>query len=111
MTFWSSAEAYAALAVGAVATYAWRALGAAIGARLDPESRAFVWLSCVAYAVLAALILRLIVFPAGGLAALPPHWRIGAALLAALAYVAARRSVAAGCFAGAAAIAAAAAWG
>lgn len=106
---WSLSDAYLAALVGALATYFWRAVGVAVGSRLDPRGNLFGWLGCVAHAVLAALILRLIVFPAGSLADLPSAARIGAALLAGAAYLLARRNVFLGCVAGSAAIAIAAA--
>jgi branched-subunit amino acid transport protein len=107
---WSPWEAYLALLVAAFATYLWRGFGVAVGSRLDPQGNAFVWLSCVAYAVLAALILRLIVFPAGSLAELTSSARIGAALLAAAVFFLLRRNVFLGCLAGSGAVAAAAAF-
>lgn len=106
----TEAPAYVAAAVAAAATYFWRGFGVAIGGRLDPKGRVFEWFACVAYAVLAALVVRLVVFPAGELASLPLWVRLGAAGLALAVYVGARSSIFAGCLAGAAAIAAAAAW-
>jgi branched-subunit amino acid transport protein len=105
----SPADAYAAALVGALATYLWRGFGVAIGSRIDPGGRAFAWLSCVAFAVLAALIARLIVYPAGSLAALPTMGRAGAALLAAAVFLALRRNILLGCLAGSGAVAALAA--
>jgi branched-subunit amino acid transport protein len=98
-------DAYVAATAGAVATYAWRAFGVAIGGRLDPDGRIFAWLGCVAYAVLAALILRLVVFPAGSLAQLSPSLRIAAALAAAAIFLLTRRRILPGCLAGSGAIA------
>jgi branched-subunit amino acid transport protein len=106
---WSPSEAYMAALIGALATYLWRGFGVAVGSRIDPQGRFFAWLSCVAYAVLAALILRLIAFPAGSLADLPATARIGAAVLAAVAFLLLRRNVFLGCVAGSGAIAVAAA--
>ena len=90
---WSPPDVYLAALVGALATYLWRGFGVAVGSRLDPKGHVFAWLSCVAYAVFAALILRLIVFPTGSLADLPSVARIGAALLAAAAFFVVRRNV------------------
>jgi len=59
-------ESVAFLIVGsAFATYIWRALGVALGDRISPDSALFEWLSCVAYALLAGLMARIIIFPAG----------------------------------------------
>lgn len=57
-----------ALAVGALVTYMWRGLGVALAGRIDPEGVAFEWVACVAYALLAGLIARIIVLPGGILA-------------------------------------------
>jgi len=66
------------IVLSALATYAWRVMGVAIGARLGSDSALFHWLSCVAYALLAGLMARVVVFPAGILAdssfALGRHW-------------------------------------
>ncbi|MBI1243472.1 MAG: AzlD domain-containing protein [Alphaproteobacteria bacterium] len=106
----SPSSAYAAACVAAVATYFWRAFGVAIGARLDLKGRVFEWFASVAYAVLAALVVRLIVFPAGELAHMPLAARLGAAGIALGAYAVGRKSIFAGCFAGASTIAVAAIW-
>ncbi len=56
------------MAVGALVTYAWRGLGVALSGRLNTASPLFVWVSCVAYALLTALVARMIVLPYGPLA-------------------------------------------
>jgi branched-subunit amino acid transport protein len=101
-------DAYVAAVVGALATYFWRAFGVAVGGRIDPNGKAFEWFACVAFAVLAALILRLILFPSGGVSELPASIRLGAAALAIAVFFALRRNVLLGCLAGAGAIALAA---
>jgi branched-subunit amino acid transport protein len=104
----SPLDAYVAAAVGAIATYFWRAFGVAVGGRINPQGKAFEWFACVAFAVLAALILRLILFPAGGLSELPAAVRLGAAALAIAVFFAVRKNVPLGCLAGAGAVALAA---
>ncbi len=56
------------IVLSALATYVWRAGGVIIGARLPVQSALFHWLSCVAFALLAGLMSRVLVFPAGVLA-------------------------------------------
>jgi branched-subunit amino acid transport protein len=104
----SPQDAYVAAIVGAIATYFWRAFGVAVGGRIDPNGRAFEWFACVAFAVLAALILRLILFPAGGLGELPSGVRLGAAALAAGIYFLSRKNLLLGCVTGSATVALAA---
>jgi branched-subunit amino acid transport protein len=53
------------LAAGAVVTYAWRALGVVLSGRIDPDGAAFEWAACVAFALLAGLVARMIVLPMG----------------------------------------------
>jgi len=62
------AELWGLLAICALATYLWRGLGVLISGRIDPESQAFTWVSCVAYAMIAGLIARILVLPTGALA-------------------------------------------
>jgi branched-subunit amino acid transport protein len=57
-----------ALAAGAFVTYAWRGLGVLLSGRIDPDGPLFAWTACVAYALLAALIARMILLPRGDLA-------------------------------------------
>lgn len=57
--------------VSVVATYVWRAAGMLIASRLHPDSPLSRWFACVAYAVLAGLIARMIVIPEGALAEAP----------------------------------------
>ncbi|MBL8805460.1 MAG: AzlD domain-containing protein [Rhodospirillales bacterium] len=106
----SPAGAYIAACVAAAATYFWRAFGVAIGSRLDLKGPVFEWFASVAYAVLAALVVRLVVFPSGELAHIPLAVRVGAAALALAAYALGRRSIFAGCLVGACVIALAAIW-
>lgn len=55
------------LLTGAVFTYGWRALGVALSGRLRPAGVLFETLSCIAHALLAALVMRMIFLPVGGL--------------------------------------------
>jgi branched-subunit amino acid transport protein len=57
-----------AMLVGAAVTYAWRGLGVVLSGRIDPDGPLFAWTACVAYALLAALIARMILLPRGDLA-------------------------------------------
>jgi len=59
---------YWILFLSAAVTYGWRVLGVYVGRNLDPDSRWFDWLNCVAYALLAGLMSRVMFFPVGLLA-------------------------------------------
>jgi len=60
------------------ATFIWRALGIGVAARIDPNGALFQWFSCVAYAMLAGLITRILVFPVGTLEQTETIDRVGA---------------------------------
>jgi len=49
-------------------TYVWRFAGTVIARHIDPDSAVFRWIGCVAYGMLAALISRMILIPAGAMA-------------------------------------------
>jgi len=81
------------IVVGAAATYVWRALGVALSGRIDPEGVVFQWTACIAYALLAALVARMIVFPTGPLAQTPAIDRLAAAALAFAVFFLGRRNM------------------
>ena len=53
--------------VTSLATYVSRFLGVLSSVKIKEESRIFRWFNCLAYATLAALIARTIIFPVGAL--------------------------------------------
>lgn len=79
-----------------LATYLWRGLGVLLSGRLDPRSAMFEWVSCVAYALVAGLIARIIVAPSGLLAQTALTDRLLACAAALIAYRLARRNMFAG---------------
>lgn len=56
------------LALCGAATYLWRGPGVLISAGIDPRGEAFTWVSCVAYAIIAGLVSRMLLLPTGALA-------------------------------------------
>jgi branched-subunit amino acid transport protein len=96
---------YAAIAIGAVATYMWRALGVALSGRMRERSPVFDWVGCIAYALIAGLVARMIVFPVGSLQDVGLVPRLGAAFAAILVFYAGRRNLLLGVVAGAALLA------
>jgi len=66
---------------GAGVTYAWRALGVLLSDRIKADSPAFEWVACVAYALLAGLIARMILLPLGPLAETALSHRVAAAVI------------------------------
>ena len=54
--------------ITSLATYLSRFLGVLSSEKMNVKSKIFRWFNCVAYAILAALIARMVIFPAGMLA-------------------------------------------
>jgi branched-subunit amino acid transport protein len=89
----------------ALATYVWRGLGAVISGRVAAAGPLFTWLGCVAYAMLAGLVARIVVMPLGTLEATALWQRLGAAAIAlAVYFLLTRRNLFVGVIAGGAAI-------
>ena len=51
--------------VTSIGTYLSRFLGVFSSEKIDETSKIFRWFNCIAYSILAALIARIIIFPAG----------------------------------------------
>lgn len=87
------------LASGAVC-YGWRALGVGLSHGLDPNGLLSRWLTCVSYAMLAAVAVRMIVLPSGVLAQTGDAARAIASFMAIAVFLVFRRNVIAGTGAG-----------
>ena len=90
---------------GAVVTYLPRALGVALSGRIDAESRLFEWIACVAYAILAALVARMIVLPSGPLVETALATRLLGVGVGVAVFFLLRRELLFGCLAGMGALA------
>lgn len=62
-----SANIIYSILVTSIATFLSRILGAVSSQRITETSKLFRWFNCLAYATLAALITRTIIFPVGAL--------------------------------------------
>lgn len=93
-------EAWLALPLAVAATYAWRAVGVAVSGRIDPDGDVFLWVQCVAYAMLAGLVSRMIFFPGGALGGTELAYRLGALVIALVVFFLAKRNLFAGLAAG-----------
>src|SRR5713226_6912202 len=80
------------LACGA-GTYLWRGLGVVLSGRLRPESEVFAWVTCVAYAMLAGLVARIVLLPVGTLTASALEDRLFACGLALTVFFLSRRNL------------------
>ena len=82
------------------ATYIWRALAVFVGGRVSPESEAFRLFSCIAYAMVAGLISRMVILPEGLLAEAPLSFRLIGVGAAVAVFFGLKRNLAAGVIAG-----------
>ena len=69
------------LLIGWLPTDIWRVLGVLLSGGIDEKSEMLVFVRAVATALVAAVIAKLILFPAGNLAIAPMELRIVAAVL------------------------------
>lgn len=97
----SSLWPFAVMAVAALVTYLFRGLGVALAGKLDTANPLFEWTACVAYALLAGLIARMVLFPIGPLEATALGDRLGALGFAVAAFLLTHKNVAWGVAAGA----------
>tara|TARA_B100000676_G_C18075383_1_gene847273 strand:+ start:2653 stop:2979 length:327 start_codon:yes stop_codon:yes gene_type:complete len=59
--------AWVALILGILVSFAWRVAGVYVSDKINPQEPIFLWIQSVAYALLAALVARMVVFPSGPL--------------------------------------------
>jgi branched-subunit amino acid transport protein len=85
--------AWTILIVGALATYTWRGLGVLLSGQIDADGPVFRWVGCVAFAVLAGMIARMILLPVGPLTQTDWWVRLGATAAAVAAFYLSRRNV------------------
>ena len=86
----------------ALATFFWRAAAAILARRLVPDSAVFNYAAGVAYAVVGALIFKLIVYPQGAAADSTLVYRLLAIALTLAVYRLSRRNIALAAWSGAA---------
>lgn len=98
------ADPWLLVIAAAAATYVWRAAGVALSGRVGTESEIFKWAACVAYAMVAGLIARILIMPAGLLATSPLIDRLVSAGLVLAIFYLTRRNLFAAVIAGVAAI-------
>jgi branched-subunit amino acid transport protein len=79
----------------------WRWLGLFLGRNLSTDSEIFHWVRAVATALVAGLVIRLILFPAGALVGVSLAMRLTAFAAAIIAFFLAKRSMGLGVAAGA----------
>jgi branched-subunit amino acid transport protein len=80
------ADIWALTGACAAGTYLWRGLGVLLSGRLRVDGQLFVWVTCVAYAMVAGLISRIVLMPSGMLATSALPDRLVACVIAVLVY-------------------------
>ena len=94
-------ETAALIVIVAVAAHEpWRWLGLRLGRGIDVEGEVFQWVRAVATALVAGLVMRLVIFPAGALGGVPMAIRLAALAGGIAVFYLARRSLSAGVGAG-----------
>ena len=79
--------------VTSFATYLSRFLGVISSEKIKETSKIFKWLNCIAYATLAALIARMIIFPAGVLSESAILYRLVIIIAAILLFLITKRNL------------------
>jgi branched-subunit amino acid transport protein len=97
---WDIQWAFIVLIVGAIATYLPRCAGVFISGRIQANSPIFNWFGCVAYALLAGMVARMIVLPAGPLNDVSLELRVISAIAAVTVFYLSRRNVLLSVFSG-----------
>jgi branched-subunit amino acid transport protein len=98
-------ESWLLLLLCGAATYLWRGPGVLISTGVDVKGRVFLWVSCVAYAIIAGLVSRMLLMPTGVLAETTGLERtLGAAAALIVFFRLTRRNLFAGVAAGALAV-------
>ena len=86
-------DPWVVLALCIAGTFVWRAFGVAVASRIDISGDLFQWFNCVAYAMLAGLITRVILLPSGTLAETPDFDRITAMAIGLIIYFIYKRNI------------------
>ncbi len=92
------------IAAGFLPNEVWRWLGIAASGGISEDSELLVWVRCVATAILAGVVGKLVIFAPGALASVPMTGRLGAVAVALGCYFVFGRSIFAGVTAGALAL-------
>jgi branched-subunit amino acid transport protein len=87
-----------------VGSFIWRGIGVWVADRVDVRGEWFRWVSCVAFAMIAGLVCRVVLLPVGELAHSGLWRRLAGIAIALVAYRVARRSMLVGVIAGAASL-------
>ena len=99
----SENAAWIALPAAVAVSYLWRVISVAVSGRIDPDGDVFLWIQCVAYAMLAGLVSRMLFLPSGVLADSESWMRLAAVGIGLAVYFVLRRNLLVGILTGVAA--------
>jgi len=88
------------ITLAAIATYASRGLGAMLSGRISPDSAIVDWITCVTYALMAGMVVRMLALPIGALTTTPDWMRLVSTAVGLAAFFITRRNVGVGVVAG-----------
>jgi hypothetical protein len=89
---------------GFCATQPWRYLGVILSRDVREDAEILVWVRAVSTALVAGLVARMVLLPAGALASVALNVRVGAFAFGCFVFFAMRKSLAAGVLSGAVAL-------
>ena len=82
-----------AIIVTSLATFTSRFMGALTSEKVSVKSKIFQWFNCVAYSTLAALLGRMIIFPAGVLAESELFIRIAVLIICIIIFIVSKKNL------------------
>ena len=82
-----------AIIVTSLATFISRFMGALTSEKVSVKSKIFQWFNCVAYSTLAALLGRMIIFPAGVLAESELFIRIAVLIICIIIFIVSKKNL------------------
>ena len=82
-----------AIVATSLATFISRFMGAITSEKVSVKSRVFQWFNCVAYSTLAALLGRMIIFPAGVLADSDLFIRIAVLIICIIIFIVSKKNL------------------
>lgn len=88
------------IGLSAAASYASRGLGVFLSGSLDPNGSVVEWITCVTYALMAGMVVRMLALPIGALVHTPDWVRLSSVVVGLLVFFLTRKNVGAGVFSG-----------
>jgi len=91
--------------LAALASYVSRGLGALLSGRINAEGPMVEWITCITYALMAGLVVRMLLLPIGALVGTPDWMRLAAIATGLIIFFTTRKNIGFGVFGGSAMLA------